>query len=246
MTQSLYERLSYHPDPRTSSGSHRKVDARFNFIRRKVDLQDKVVLDLGCSGGSFSFAAAQTARHVIAIDGDPEIIARNKEIQNELGVKNIEFHHHIIESATIDQVGLVDVTLLLSVYHHMITASQAYDWNTCNTSDEADLAIEAINRNTETLCFEIGYPDEGYEWCERLPNFGADWDDYVREHVFRGAYRSVDIGPAPTPVSWFAKGILSKLSTPYRRDVVLIQKLKSLFRFDARDLRKIYIGRKGI
>lgn len=236
--------MQYHPDPRRTDASDRKVMTRFDHIRARVDFKDKTVLDLGCSGGFFSFNLAQEARMIYAIDGDLEIIRRNMEIQLDLGIKNIEFIHGVISKELIESIGPVDVTLFLSVYHHMLSLSDAYEWNDGMNSHTTDAVINAISSITDTLVFEIGDPNEGYEWCARLPRHDANWDAYVFDNVFRGRYKAVEVSTPPFKMNRVLRYIASSLSTPYKEDTWLIGKIKRLLGFDPRDSRKIYIGRK--
>jgi SAM-dependent methyltransferase len=245
MTQSLAERLRYHPDPRTPEQADRRTQPRVELIRDKVDCAGKVVVDLGCSGGLFSFELAKVAKRVIAVDGDAEVIARNLRIQRELGITNIEFIHSPIDAALIRRLGPVDVVLMLSVFHHILTQSAAYGWNEGATQRTASDIIDAVGEAASVLVFEIGYPNEGYEWCERLPDFGSDWDDYVRRTIFRDRFASVEVHEPRAPIAWFNRRIVSRLSRPYREDGRFVQRIKSALRFDPRDLRRVYIGRKA-
>lgn len=245
MSQSLQERLSYHPDPRCAGGSDRAVDARLNLIQTKVDFRDKVVLDLGCSGGMFSFALSRIAKKVIAVDGDREVIERNRIIQKELGITNLEFLHARIDADFIKSLGPVDVTLFLSVFHHLLAVSDAYDWNAGVTRSDAAEVIQAIHDATRVLVFEIGYPNEGYEWCARLPDYGKDWNRFVLDAIFQGRYKLVETLQPDIRLSWINRTIISRLGTPYQEDGLWLQRLKSAFRFDPRDLRKIYVGVRG-
>lgn len=242
MSQPLAERLDYHPDPRSAAGAGRQINPRLNLLFNRLDFRDKVVLDLGCSGGAFAFELARKARKVFAVDGDAEVITRNRDIQKELGIANIEFLHARIEPDLLRRLGPVDITLFLSVYHHMLTVSEAYDWNEGSTPAGARDVLLAIHDITNTLVFEVGYPDEGYEWCERLPSYGEDWDAYVRESVFQGRYASVEVHQPPSGAHWLNRRVVARLSRSYRQDGRPLQHLKSFLGFDARDFRRIYIG----
>jgi len=244
MTQPIEQRLNYHPDPRDELMSDRKVMSRLSFILSKVDFKDKVVLDLGCSGGFFSFEIAKVAKKVIAVDGDKEIISRNKILQNELGIKNIEFICSNISVDTIESVGEVDTTLFLSVFHHMLTASDAYDWNQGVDTNDLSKMLSTLNEQTSNLVFEIGEVNEGYEWCERMPKESLDSKKFVLEEVFRNAYQEVEDYNRLEDISFFNIHIISKLGRAFKRDSRLISILKRAFQFDARDFRKIYIGTK--
>jgi len=244
MTQPIDQRVSYHPDPRTATKSDRKVMSRLAFITSKVDFKDKVVLDLGCSGGFFAFEIAKVAKKVIAVDGDPEIISRNKVLQKELGRSNIEFICAKISADTIKRVGEVDITLFLSVFHHMLTVSDAYDWNHGVNSDDISEVLSALNQYTSNLVFEIGEVNEGYEWCERMPKETIDIKKFVLKEVFKDAYLDVNVYNRSEDINFFNLYIVSKLGRAFKRDSRIISIIKRVFQFDARDFRKIYIGKK--
>ena len=244
MTQPLQQRINYHPDPRSVKNSDRKVMSRLTFITSKVDFKDKVVLDLGCSGGFFAFELSKVARKVIAVDGDPEIIKRNRALQKEMAITNIEFISSEISSDTIEAIGEVDITLFLSVFHHMLTASDAYDWNFGVNSDDIDKMLSTLNQNTSTLVFEMGEVNEGYEWCERMPQDSLDNKNFVIEKVFQGAFTDVDVYNRLQNINFINASIVSKLGRAFKRDTRIISIIKRLSQFDSRDLRKIYIGKK--
>ncbi len=59
---------------------------------RAKRLSCNTIVDLCCASGFQSFAFAKTCKKVIAIDLDPQKIARAKENAKTLNIKNIEFH----------------------------------------------------------------------------------------------------------------------------------------------------------
>ena len=244
MTQPIYQRMNYHPDPREISTSDRKVKSRLDFILSKVDFKNKVVLDLGCSGGYFSFELAKIAKKVVAVDGDHEIIARNKELQKELGIDNIEFICSSISAEFLANIGNVDITLFLSVYHHMMTISDAYDWNNAIDSEHRNKMLSKINQITKCLVFEMGEVNEGYEWCQRMPVSSKNNKDYVTNEVFKESYVNVNVYDGPVKVNLINKYLVSKLSQDFKEDTKLVSIFKRIFMFDARDLRKVYVGQK--
>lgn len=244
MTQPINQRFNYHPDPRHSIKSDRKVLSRLAFISSKVDFQDKIVLDLGCSGGFFSFELSKVAKKVIAIDGDEEIIARNKSLQRELGIRNIEFIHSNINRDILSSVGKVDVTLFLSVFHHMLTSSDAYDWNNGLKFDEIKAMLEVLNKITSILIFEMGETNEGYEWCERMPKECQNNHEFIVTNIFKNDYKIIDYFQRHENINFFNSLFIAKLSSSFKIDSKLVSMIKRLCRFDSRDFRKIYIGKK--
>lgn len=111
MSQSLAERLDYHGLSGEGGGQDRKCQRRLDLIKSNFNFENEVVLDIGCSGGFFTFALAQSAKRVIAIDGDMEVIQRNKQFQKSKGIENVEFIHSEITTDIIYEVGEVDITL---------------------------------------------------------------------------------------------------------------------------------------
>lgn len=170
MSLTLEERIRYHPDPNQPGGirAKRQVEARHRLIRENVDFSGKRVLDLGCSGGYFGFALSDTVASYLGVDGDEPVIARNREAARQRSLGNVKFQSAEINPSFIRGLAPVDVVLFLSVFHHMLGRSNAYDWNRPESFDPFDV-LRAIRERTDVLVFETGYPDEGFEWCERLP-----------------------------------------------------------------------------
>ena len=85
MQNTTDNRFQYHPDPEELLSraslvrSRRRVDHRKAEIMEFVELRVKSLLDLGCSGGYFGFSLAETVKSYHGIDGDRELIVRNRE-----------------------------------------------------------------------------------------------------------------------------------------------------------------------
>jgi len=245
MTRRVEDPLGYHPVPhkRLWRRGQRRVEKRLTAILRHADLRNKSVLDLGCSGGYFSFSLSRIARYVLAIDADAEIIRRNQKIAAEYGYGNITFLHANITAELVESMPWFDVTLFLSVYHHMLTASQAYDWNKANTSDDVLGTMTAIRAKTQVLIFEMGYPDEGQEWCERLPEMAPTPREWIIQNIFASDFDRVQVVPAPDYEGLW--GGVKKTVAQRRIGISLIARvLRRLFSIDARDGRDIFIGTK--
>ena len=196
MPVNLDERLRYHPQPGDRERTHakgkvwgtrskRRVDGRCRLIEEHVDLSGKRVVDLGCSGGYFGFEWADTVASYIGVDADDVVIERNRSVAQQLAATNLEFRRSAITPSFIRSLDQVDVALLLSVFHHILTASRAYDWNRSAEFDPFDL-LRALQERVDVLVFETGYPDEGFEWCERLPPMAPTPRAWV-ERVLRDA-----------------------------------------------------------
>ena len=245
MSQSIRERLEYHPAPGvgTSRGAMRRVDRRLAAITRLVDVTGKDVLDLGCSGGYFSFALARDARRVFAIDGDQAVIDRNREAAERMGVTNVEFVHAVIRPELIEALPSVDVTLFLSVFHHLLTGSEAYDWNDATVVKTAFRSLELLKARTDILVFEMGYPDEGYEWCSRLPRMMPSPRDWIVDRVFGADFPSVQIVESPSYAG--SAAIRRRFHRVARTTTLWGRLMRRMLTIDPRDGRDIFIGSKA-
>lgn len=122
----------------------------------------------------------------------------------------------------------------------MLTSSDAYDWNGNETKNSAPHAIDAIAAVSKRLVFEVGYPNEGFEWCARLPHYGEDWDKYVMQNILRDNYESI-VPMAPMFKGKIFENFMMKLiSNNYKEDSVWAQRIKSIMNIDSRDHRRIY------
>jgi len=230
MTQSIDQRLAYHPfpDAQRRHRALRRVKRRFEAISHCIDISDKTVLDLGCSGGYFSFQAAKKARSVLAVDGDKEIIKNNQIISEKYGFNNLNFQHAEITRKFINSLPQFDVTLFLSVFHHMLTASSAYDWNLGNNKEIAFNTLSAIRANTKTLVFEMGYPDEGYEWCNRMPKMGPSYKEWIIKNIFELDFERIQVINSPS-YKGFGGYIRSLLARQYKGNSIVTRIRRRVF-----------------
>ena len=131
MQSDRYHRLNYHPVPweQGRPKGSRKVAGRWSLISGHCDLDGATVLDLGCSGAYMSFRAAETAARVVGVDADAEIIERNRGLAAQRGLDNISFVHGRLSPELILDLPRADFAFFLSVFHHMLVGSAAYDWN---------------------------------------------------------------------------------------------------------------------
>ena len=251
MTQPIQQRLDYHPELRARLQKRvwqwflgrpiRKVDQRLGAIMQKVDVKDRLVADLGCSGGYFSFKIAKKARHVWAVDADAQIIERNRAIARKHGYQNITFVRDCISPQLVESLPQMDVTLFLSVFHHMLTTSEAYDWNRAENMPSAIGIFSALAHQTQTLVFEMGYPDEGYEWCGRMPSMSPSPQVWISK-MLGEHFDTVDILPSPV-----YSGLLGKVRHALARQPLPgnlpKRAVRRLCALDPRDDRDIFVAR---
>lgn len=197
MPVTLDERLNYHPDPNQQAGtrSKRKVDVRRHLIGERVNFSGKRVLDLGCSGGYFGFSLTDVVSSYLGVDADEAVIERNHNAARQRSLANLEFRRAAITPSFIRSLASVDIALFLSVFHHILATSDAYDWNRHSEFDPFDL-LHALRERANVLVFETGYPDEGFEWCERLPPMTPTPRAWVVRALRETGFRHVEVIPA--------------------------------------------------
>lgn len=174
-----YDRLA-----REYAHAYRKAKRRVELVGKLYDCSGKQVLDLGCSGGLFSFGLAGSARHVTGIDGDANLIARNERLATEYGISNLSFRCATITPELVRGLDRYDAVLFLSVLHHIITDSRVYPWSSRKSGMEYGLEVlRAISEKTGVLFFEIGQSDEAHEWAPKLPPMGPAPDEWIARNL---------------------------------------------------------------
>lgn len=101
----------------TDKNNSREPLIRWNFIEIN-DIQDKVILDLGCNiGGMCIESVLRGAKHCIGIDINSNIIKLAKELSNYLGMQNITYIQMDLEKSYIPV--LADTIFMFSIIGHI-------------------------------------------------------------------------------------------------------------------------------
>jgi len=74
--------------------------SEFNHIKNKIELKDKLVLDLGCGTGRLAFQFAKYCKKVVGVDFAPSMIEKAKEYAKENQVENVDFFVSDLQSFT--------------------------------------------------------------------------------------------------------------------------------------------------
>lgn len=183
----------YHPrlnDEGQFSGGRRDSQGRLRLIQSIVDFRGKSVIDLGCQMGFFSLSIAQEAASVLAVDASEDAISECRARADRLGSRNIRFLCAPITAELLDDLPRADITLCLSVLHHIVAHSSTYDVNQHTKPEIPDL-LRALQKLSNTLIFEMGEITEKADWVHPLRQLMPDQDAWIREHVFSDAYESV-------------------------------------------------------
>lgn len=119
----LLERFKWYQRIRLADGVYTPgpmdSEEKLRLIQLPEDLRGKSVLDIGCNEGFFAFEAERRgAAYVLAVDSDAR--ARKKfHIVKRLLKSNVEFMFLNVTDLRERTIGRFDVTLFLSVFHHL-------------------------------------------------------------------------------------------------------------------------------
>ena len=178
------------------------------------------------------------------LDGDHDLIVRNEDIARSAGLNNLHFECGQITPQRIKQLPHFDVGIFLSVFHHILAVSKAYEWNQKNTWSPNEILASLANK-VDVLVFETGYPDEGHEWCERLPNMLPTPQVWVESMLHEAGFARVAMIPAPgyQGTAGRLRARLGKQFHGVSSDRTLAKRIVNrVFRLDPRDGRDIFVA----
>lgn len=242
MTINITSRKAYHPfvdNEGAFKGGERDYEGRLRKIDHVINFSGARVLDLGCSGGFFSFSLAKKAAFVCAVDADEELQNQNRITQERLGLTNIDFLTATLTPSFLKSLPQFDVVIFLSVFHHFLATSGTYDWNDPDLSKAYEM-LEAVQALGKVLVFETGHPDEGFDWCQDIQQTLGEPREWVRQTVFGESYTTVLAlrGTAYDHFPFKTIPLLRRLipANKYGRNAI------KMLGVDIRDFRDIYIG----
>lgn len=235
MSQGKYDRVNYHSDTAIA----RATAKRINLIKRNLNFENKVVFDLGCSGG-FVAESLIEAKRVVAVDADREVIQLNELRNSSKKNSNIEYRLGDLLSLDLQSEGKIDVILMLSVIHHLFCGSEAYSWNNSNQFDQVIAALKLLTNFSNTFVLEVGMPYEGYDWCAKLPYKEDNVSEWLCNNLFgrNWVYTRID---SSSGVERLIKNFFIRKFPHGSKGVRLAKKI---LKMDIRDTRPIIIFEK--
>ncbi|WP_449421079.1 bifunctional 2-polyprenyl-6-hydroxyphenol methylase/3-demethylubiquinol 3-O-methyltransferase UbiG [Piscirickettsia litoralis] len=92
--------------------------ARLSFIKHRVSLENKEVLDLGCGGGILSESLAKEGAHITAIDMSKDVLnaAKLHKLESKL---EINYQHITAEKLAEESPGKFDVITCMEMLEHV-------------------------------------------------------------------------------------------------------------------------------
>lgn len=132
------------------------------------------VADLGCGEGYLTVEAARWARHVIAVDRSPDVLARARALARRRRVSNIEWKRGEVEAVPLED-ACVDLALLSQALHHAADPARAL----------AE-AVRVTRPGGRVLVLDLRTHDEAWVQ-ERLGDRWLGFDDQALERLMKDA-----------------------------------------------------------
>jgi SAM-dependent methyltransferase len=146
----------------------------------------KSVLDLGCAEGYFVQQAALRGCVALGVDADVRrlTIAQSTSVLN--GIAGAGFLYGHISADFIDALPSFDVTLFLSVLHHVMYA-QGID-------QAAQMMKSVLKRTRLGLVFDMGQSNEAvHSWSRLLPRMEPDPKIWIAKFLKEVGFSQVEL-----------------------------------------------------
>ncbi|MEL0056183.1 MAG: bifunctional 2-polyprenyl-6-hydroxyphenol methylase/3-demethylubiquinol 3-O-methyltransferase UbiG [Methylophilaceae bacterium] len=127
---------------------------RVDFIKSKVDLKGKRVLDIGCGGGILAEALAREGAEVTGIDQGERVIkiAKLHSLESQL---NIDYQQINIENFIKKNKHKFDVITCLEMLEHVPDPASVIKACSQILKPDGKLFLSTINRNPKSFLFAI-------------------------------------------------------------------------------------------
>jgi len=149
---------------------------RVDFIRQRVPLRDKNVLDVGCGGGILTEAMAVAGARVTGIDMAEKPLAVARLHQAESGTE-VDYRQSTAEDLAVEMSAAFDVVTCLEMLEHVPSPKAVIESCTQLVKPGGDVFFSTINRNPKSFLFAI----VGAEYLLKLLPAGThEYEKFIR------------------------------------------------------------------
>lgn len=149
---------------------------RLDYIRQRVSLRDKKVLDVGCGGGILAESMAEAGAQVTGIDMAEKPLAVARLHQAESGT-DVVYRHSTAEDLADEMSGEFDVVTCLEMLEHVPSPRTVIAACTKLAKPGGNIFLSTINRNPKSFLFAI----VGAEYVLKLLPAGThEYEKFIR------------------------------------------------------------------
>ena len=152
---------------------------RLKFVRDCVDLNSKKILDVGCGGGIFSEALAETAKHVTGLDLGEESLQVAREHAADNNISNIEYVKTTVESYAVSSSSRFDVISCMEMLEHVPEPESIIQSCRQLLKPGGSLFLSTLNRHPLAYCKAILAAEH---ILEVLPPGTHDYARFIKPH----------------------------------------------------------------
>ena len=192
---------------------HQINPLRVNFIKERINLRGKKILDVGCGGGILSESLASLGAEVTAIDASEKTINIAKAHAKKVKSPVTYLHTTTEDMLSNNSNQKFDVITSLEMLEHVPDPSQTINEFSSLLSPKGDLFISTINRNPRSYLFAV----IGAEYIlNLLPRGTHDYSKFIKPSEISRWIRSYNlvlketIGLSYNPITdtyWLGKDV---------------------------------------
>ena len=168
---------------------HMLNPVRTDFIKNRIDLKDKTLIDVGCGGGLLCENLAEHSKEVKGIDMSNEAIKIAKTHQSLKNLK-IDYEEIALESLLKKSKIKYDVLTCMELVEHVPDPEKLIKDCVKITNRKADLFFSTLNRNLISYIIAI----IGAEYIlSILPKGTHKYEKFIKPSEFSKVLRSNDL-----------------------------------------------------
>tara|TARA_B100001989_G_scaffold251206_1_gene229895 strand:+ start:2900 stop:3589 length:690 start_codon:yes stop_codon:yes gene_type:complete len=168
---------------------HMLNPVRTDFIKNRINLKNKTVIDVGCGGGLLCENIAEHSKEVKGIDMSNEAIEIAKTHQTLKNLK-IDYEEISLESLLKKSKKKYDVLTCMELVEHVPDPEKLIEDCVKITNRKADLFFSTLNRNLISYIIAI----VGAEYILNiLPKGTHEYEKFIKPSEFSKILRSNDL-----------------------------------------------------
>ena len=168
---------------------HMLNPVRTDFIKNRIDLKNKTLIDVGCGGGLLCENIAEHSKEVKGIDMSNEAIEIAKTHQTLKNLK-IDYEEIALESLLKKSKKKYDVLTCMELVEHVPNPEKLIKDCVKITNRKADLFFSTLNRNLISYIIAI----VGAEYILNiLPKGTHEYEKFIKPSEFSKILRSNDL-----------------------------------------------------